>query len=320
MMTLTEKVISGDIQAAARIITLLEDGSPEALTEIGALYQHTGKAYIIGVTGAPGTGKSTLTDNLISSFRTKGKSVGVIAIDPTSALTGGALLGDRIRMQRHSADSQVFIRSLATRGWAGGLARAAMGAVRVMDAMGKDIVLVETVGSGQVELDIFRAADTTLVILTPDSGDDIQMMKAGILEVVDIFVINKSDKEGADRSKADLKAMVSVVNRGGEEWEPPVVLAEAINDKGTAELTDVILQHRDYLLSSGVIEKRRRERIRLELLENIEDFIRDFGNTIRTTAGFELRVDDILKGRAVPRRAAEELIYLLAEKHQKKQD
>ena len=319
-MTLTEKVISGDIQAAARIITLLEDGSPEALTEIGALYQHTGKAYIIGVTGAPGTGKSTLTDNLISSFRTKGKSVGVIAIDPTSALTGGALLGDRIRMQRHSADSQVFIRSLATRGWAGGLARAAMGAVRVMDAMGKDIVLVETVGSGQVELDIFRAADTTLVVLTPGSGDDIQMMKAGILEVVDIFVINKSDKEGADHLKSEIEAMLSVVNRDGEEWEPPVVLTEAINDKGTAELTDVILKHRDYLVSGGGVEQRRRERVKLELLENVESLIRDYLGTIKMSSEFEKRVDDLLKGRTVLRCVAEELVDLLAEKHRKEKN
>jgi len=320
MMTLAEKIISGDIQAAARLITLLEDGSPEALTEIDALYSHTGKAGIVGITGAPGTGKSTLTDNLVSSFRVHEKSVGVVAIDPTSALTGGALLGDRIRMQRHSADSQVFIRSLATRGWSGGLARATLGAVRVMDAMGKDIILVETVGSGQVELDIFRAADTTLVVLTPGSGDDIQIMKAGILEVVNIFVVNKSDKEGADHLKSDIEAMLSVANRSNEEWEPPIVLTEAIHDKGTAELTEVILKHRDYLLSGGGMEQRRRERVKLELLENVEGFIKDHLSTIKMSAEFEKMVDDLLKGGTVPRRAAEELIDLLVEKRRKEED
>ena len=316
-MSLAERVISGDVRAAARLITLLEDGSPEALEEIDKLYPNTGRAYIIGVTGAPGTGKSTLIDNLVSGFRHQGKGVGVVAIDPTSALTSGALLGDRIRMQRHSTDDQVFIRSLATRGWAGGLARATLGTVRVMDALGKDIIMIETVGSGQVELDIFRAADTTLAVLTPGSGDDIQMMKAGILEVVDIFVINKSDKEDADHLKSDLEAMFSAVNRGGEEWKPPVILTEAINDKGTAELTDVILKHRDYLVSGGGVEQRRRERVKLELLENVEGFIRDYLGTIKMSAEFEKRVDNLLKGRTVPRRAAEELVDLLMEKRRK---
>lgn len=319
-MSLAERVISGDAQAAARLITLLEDGSSEALAEIDGLYPHTGKADIIGITGAPGTGKSTLTDNLVSGFRDQGKSVGVVAIDPTSALTGGALLGDRIRMQRHSADSQVFIRSLATRGWAGGLARAALGTVRVMDAMGKDIIMIETVGSGQVELDIFRATDTTLVVLTPDSGDDIQMMKAGILEVVDIFVVNKSDKEGAEYLKSDLEGMLAMAKPHGDKWVPPVVLTEATSNKGTPELIDAILRHREYLLSGRGMEKRRRERVRLELLESIEGYVQDFVNIIKTAADFEIKVDDILKGRAVPRQAAEELINLLAARRQKAND
>ncbi len=318
-MSLAEKVLSGDIQAAARLITMLEDGSPEALAEIDELYSHTGKAYIIGITGAPGTGKSTLTDNLVSSFRAQGKSVGVVAIDPTSALTGGALLGDRVRMQRHSADSQVFIRSLATRGWAGGLARAALGAVWVMDALGKDIILIETVGSGQVELDIFRAADTTLAVLTPGSGDDIQIMKAGILEVVDIFVVNKSDKEGAEGMKVGLEAMLAAAERSGNEWTPQIVLTEAINDIGTAELTEAILKHREYLSGVGGMEKRRRERVRLELLENVEGFVKDFIGNIKTSAEFERRIDEILNGGAVPRQAAEEIIDMLAEKRKKEQ-
>lgn len=313
-MSLAERIRAGDTQAAARLITMLENGSPDAFSELDKLYTPAGKAGIIGITGAPGTGKSTLTGNLVSNFRARGKSVGVVAIDPTSALTGGALLGDRIRMQRHSADSGVFIRSLATRGWAGGLTRAALGAVRVMDAMGKDIILIETVGSGQVELDIFRAADTTMVVLTPSSGDAIQMMKAGILEVADIFVVNKADKEGADRLKSELENMLASAD-GGQEWKPPVILTEASNDKGTAELVDVILRHRDYLLSGGGLEQRRRERARLELLENVEGYVKDYVNSIRSGADFEHWVDDLLSGRTVPRRAAKELFDMLTEKH-----
>lgn len=313
-MSLAERIRAGDTQAAARLITMLENGSPDAFSELDKLYTPAGKAGIIGITGAPGTGKSTLTGNLVSSFRARGKSVGVVAIDPTSALTGGALLGDRIRMQRHSADSGVFIRSLATRGWAGGLTRAALGAVRVMDAMGKDIILIETVGSGQVELDIFRAADTTMVVLTPGLGDAIQIMKAGILEVADIFVVNKADKEGADRLKSELENMLASAD-GGQEWKPPVILTEASNDKGTAELADVILRHRDYLLSGGGLEQRRRERARLELLENVEGYVKDYVNSIRSGADFEHWVDDLLSGRTVPRRAAKELFDMLTEKH-----
>lgn len=313
-MSLAERIRAGDTQAAARLITMLENGSPDAFSELDKLYTPAGKAGIIGITGAPGTGKSTLTGNLVSNFRARGKSVGVVAIDPTSALTGGALLGDRIRMQRHSADSGVFIRSLATRGWAGGLTRAALGAVRVMDAMGKDIILIETVGSGQVELDIFRAADTTMVVLTPGLGDAIQIMKAGILEVADIFVVNKADKEGADRLKSELENMLASAD-GGQEWKPPVILTEASNDKGTAELVDVILRHRDYLLSGGGLEQRRRERARLELLENVEGYVKDYVNSIRSGADFEHWVDDLLSGRTVPRRAAKELFDMLTEKH-----
>ena len=311
-MSLAERVRAGDIQAAARLITLLEDNAPEALTEIDALYLRTGKAYIIGITGAPGTGKSTLTDNLINHFREQDKSIGVVAIDPTSALTGGAILGDRIRMQRHGADDKVFIRSLATRGWSGGLARVVLGAVHVMDAMGKDIIIIETVGSGQVELDIFRAADTTLLVLNPGSGDDIQMMKAGILEVVDIFVVNKADKEGADLLKADIDSMLSMADNRPDNWLPPVVLTEAINDKGTGELAEAITGHQEHLVSSGGMENRRRERARLDILENLEGVFKDFVNEIQESELLSQQVDDLQQGKNVPRRAAEQLIWLLS--------
>ena len=310
-MSLAAKVLKGDVQAAARLITLIDDASPDALKEMESLYPHTGKAYIVGVTGAPGVGKSTLTDNLISYFRQKDMSVGVIAIDPTSALTGGALLGDRIRMQRHTADPQVFIRSLATRGWVGGLAKAAIGAVHVMDAMGKDIILVETVGSGQVELDIVKAADTTLLVLAPDAGDEIQTMKAGILESADVIAINKADLEGADRLKVDLESMLTMKSRHSGDWLATIVMTEAINDKGTDELSSTLLKHHEYLIASGKLPERRRERAKLELLETVEGHLKDMIHDLDGGDYLEKLVDDIQIGKKSPQNAAAEIIRRL---------
>ncbi len=310
-MSLAEKVLAGDVQAAARLISRIEDESPDALAEMDSLYPHTGQAYIVGVTGAPGVGKSTLTDNLISFFRRQGKTIGVIAIDPTSALTGGALLGDRVRMQRHSADPAVFIRSLATRGWVGGLARAAIGAIHVMEALGKDIILVETVGSGQVEIDIVKAADTTMVVLTPGSGDEIQTMKAGILEAADILVVNKADTEGTDRLKADLESMLALKERRPEEWKSPVIMTEAINDKGTEELAAVIMSHHDFLIESGGMAGGKRERARLELLEAVEGYVRDLIYRLDSGDYLEKLVDDLLHGSKNPRHAAREITVRL---------
>ena len=307
-VSLSAKVLKGDARAAARLITLIEDGSPDALTAMEALYSHTGKAHVVGVTGAPGVGKSTLTDNLIGSFRRQSLTVGVIAIDPTSALTGGALLGDRIRMQRHTADSAVFIRSLATRGWAGGMAKAALGAIHVVDAMGKDIIFVETVGSGQVELDIVKAADTTLLVLTTGAGDEIQVMKAGILESADVIAINKADKEGADRLKADLESMLTLKTRRPQEWLPPVVLTEAINNKGTEKLAESIEKHRDYLVSSGEMQNRRRERVKLELQAAVEGHIKDLISQLDGGDYLEKLVDDMQRGKTNPLKASLEII------------
>jgi LAO/AO transport system kinase len=312
-MGLATKVLAGDVQAAARLISQIEDEAPDALKEMDEIYPHTGRAYIVGVTGPPGTGKSTLTDNLIGFFRKKGMSVGVVAIDPTSALTGGAILGDRVRMQRHNTDSEVFIRSLATRGWVGGLARATIAAIHVMDAMGKDVILVETVGSGQIEIDIVKAADTTLIVLTPGAGDEIQMMKAGILEAVDVFVINKADKDGADGLKMDLEAMLMMKPRKPDEWSPGIVLTEAIHDKGTEELAEEILRHREFLVPSGTLRKRQRERTRLELLETVEGFIKDLINQIDNGDYLEKLVDDLLQGRTNPRSAAREITRRLTD-------
>lgn len=312
-MGLATKVLAGDVQAAARLISQIEDETPDALAEMNYIYPHTGRAYIVGVTGSPGAGKSTLADNLISFFRKQNMSVGVIAIDPTSALTGGAILGDRVRMQRHSTDKEVFIRSLATRGWVGGLAKATIGAIHVMDAMGKDIILVETVGSGQIEIDIVKAADTTLVVLTPGAGDEIQMMKAGILEAVDIFVINKADREGADNLKMSLEVMLMMKPCRPEEWLPRIILTEAIHDKGTQELAEEILRHQEFLVASGELKKRQRQRAKLELIETVEGYIKDFVHQIDEGDYLEKLVDDLLQGRTNPHRATLEITSRLAD-------
>jgi len=311
-MGLASKVLAGDISAAAKLISGIEDEAPSALEEMNHIYPHTGKAYVIGVTGSPGAGKSTLTDSLISFLRGRSMTVGVIAVDPTSAFTGGAILGDRVRMQKHSADKGVFIRSLATRGWVGGLAKAAIGALHVMDAMGKEIILVETVGSGQIEIDITRAADTTIIVLTPGTGDEIQMMKAGILEAADIFVINKADKGGADILKTNLEVMLGTKAHLPNEWQPGIVLTEAIYGKGTEELVAEMFRHREFLTSSGELAKRRKERVKLELMETIESYLKDFIHEIDKGDYLTKLIDDLVQGKTNPQSAALEITNRLA--------
>ncbi len=312
-MELASKVLEGDVQAAARLISRLENEAPGVWEEMDSIYPHTGRAHIVGVTGPPGAGKSTLTDNLIRFFRKDSITVGVIGIDPTSAFTGGAILGDRVRMQGHSADAGVFIRSLATRGWVGGLAKAAIGAIHVMDAMGKDIILVETVGSGQIEMDIARAADTTLIVLTPGAGDEIQMMKSGILEAADIFVVNKADKEGADDIKVNLEVMLALKTHHTSGWRPAIVLTEAIYDKGTEGLTSEISRHREFLVSGGELQKRQKERAKLELLETMESFVKDFVHGIDEGDYLEKLVDDLFQGKTTPHAATLEITNRLAD-------
>ncbi|MBM4447942.1 MAG: methylmalonyl Co-A mutase-associated GTPase MeaB [Chloroflexi bacterium] len=308
---LASKVLSGDTIAAAKLISGIADEVPGAFEEMSHIYPHTGKAYIVGITGAPGAGKSTLTSNLISHFRKENRTVGVIAIDPTSAFTGGALLGDRVRMQQHGEDKDVFIRSLATRGLQGGLAKATIGTIHIMDAMGKDIILVETVGSGQIEIDITRVADTTLFVMTPGAGDAIQMMKAGILEATDIFVINKADKGGADVIKADLQSMLSMKSWLPGEWQPSITLTEALYNKGTAELAAEIAKHRQYLRSTGELEKRKKQRLKLELMESVERLVKDRVSSIDRGEYLDTLIDDLLKGKTDPQTASLHLVSRL---------
>src|SRR5687767_8780312 len=225
-MTLAERVLAGDPRAIARAISLMENEDPQSPALIRAIFAKTGRAYIVGVTGPPGAGKSTLVDRMVTDIRGRAKTVGVLTVDPTSPFTGGALLGDRLRMQGHAADAGVFIRSMATRGHLGGLARATDDAALVLDAAGKDIIIIETVGVGQAEVEIIRTADVCIVILVPGAGDDVQALKAGIMEIADVFVVNKADREGADRLVAAIEANLSLQTfEPGEsvEWRPPIL-------------------------------------------------------------------------------------------------
>ena len=238
-----EQVRSGDVRALARAISAIEDQTPQSEELLEQLFPSTGKAFVIGVTGAPGTGKSTLVDRLATAYRADGRSVGIIAVDPTSPYTGGAVLGDRIRMQGHSGDAGVFIRSMATRGFLGGLARATADVALVLDAAGRQVVILETVGVGQDEVDVVRLADCTLVLLVPGFGDDVQSMKAGLMEVADIFVLNKAEREGADRLQQQVEAMLELApDRDG--WKPPVMRTTATEGTGVPELAGAIEKFR----------------------------------------------------------------------------
>ncbi len=248
MDILINKALAGDTRAIARIISLIENDDPVADGILRRIYPLTGKAMVIGITGSPGAGKSTLTDKLIESFRKKGKSVGIIAVDPSSPFSGGAILADRIRMQRHTGDQGVYIRSMGTRGSLGGLSRGTRGAVLLLDACGKDVIIIETVGVGQSEVDIIKIADTVCVVLVPGMGDDIQIMKAGIMEIANVFAINKADKPGVDRVAAEVRLMLELVR--DKAWTPPVHLTVAENGTGVEEFAESIMKHHEFVKNS----------------------------------------------------------------------
>ncbi|MGI6553447.1 MAG: methylmalonyl Co-A mutase-associated GTPase MeaB [Bacillota bacterium] len=265
MLILAEEIMQGNRRSLAKAITLIENEEIDKEGLLARLYPLTGKARIIGVTGPPGAGKSSLVDCLTREFRSQGLKVGIIAVDPTSPFSGGALLGDRIRMQEHALDPGVFIRSMGTRGSLGGLSRATKEAVILFDAFGFQIILIETVGVGQSELDIMHAADTVLVVMSPGGGDVVQTMKAGIMEIADIFVINKADLDGADRTAEELETTLDLA--GGQEWKPPVVKTISLNGDGIQELVHLIYAHACYLEDSGLLQKMRGKRLHEEVME-----------------------------------------------------
>lgn len=261
---LVEGVLGGKRRALARLITLIEDEDPVAVKALAKLYRHTGKAHIVGITGPPGSGKSTIITKMISKLREKGQTIGIVCVDPSSPFSGGALLGDRIRMQEHALDDEVYVRSMGTRGHLGGLARSTSDTVRAIDAFGKDIIIVETVGAGQAEVEIIEIAQTVVVTDVPGSGDDIQTIKAGIMEIADIFVVNKSDRQGADKKVREISAMLELDLRE-REWKPPIILTNARTGEGIPELVEKIGDHMKFLTKSGSLNQKHIARSREEL-------------------------------------------------------
>ncbi len=310
---LSEKILKGDMRATARLIRRIDDGESGVFKELAQLYRHAGRAHIIGFTGSPGVGKSTLVDRVVTLFRRDHKTVGVLAIDPTSPFTGGAILGDRIRMQKHFMDEGVFIRSLATRGNFGGLTRSTADAIIVLDAMGKDIIIVETVGVGQDEIDIVHNAHTTVLVTVPGMGDDIQAIKAGLMEIGDIFVVNKAEREGAAKTVREIRFMLDMSSEKyrNSGWMPPVMSTVAVEDHGVAELHKAILDHRGYLLGHdraklAILEKQR---IRNQLLDLVrENLVETAFKKMGGGAALDQIVDDIVARRKDPYGASAELV------------
>ncbi len=310
MEELVAEVLQGSVRAMAKLITLVENEDSRALHLMGAIYPNTGNAYVLGITGSPGTGKSTLTDKITTILREREQTVGVIAVDPSSPFTGGALLGDRIRMQRSSGDAEVFIRSMATRGNLGGLARTTADVVKIMDAFGKDWVIVETVGVGQDEVEIAKTADTTIVVLAPGLGDTIQSMKAGVMEIADLYVVNKADRSGADELVSEVNVRVEQDSQIKKAvWKPPVVKTIAVENQGTDSLVEAIEKHRSFLHQSGKLTKNRREKTRQETLALLRDEIsRNVLEKVLGNGRFDDLIDDIVAHKKDPYTSVQEII------------
>src|ERR1700737_2748883 len=306
-MSLAGALLSGDVRALARAISLAEDRDPQATELVAELQPNTGHAYLVGLTGAPGTGKSTLADALVKVIRDRGQTVGVIAVDPSSPFTGGAVLGDRIRMSRHTLDKGVFIRSMGARGHLGGLAAATREAIHLLDAYGRDVILVETVGVGQSELEISTICDTVVLVLMPESGDAVQSIKAGILEIADVFVINKTDLGGAEKTRRLIEDAIGL--GPNQAWRPPIVLACAVKEEGIEQVWDVVLEHQAYLKESGMLATRRQQRLKHEVVALVADRAREDARRVLdgdTAAGRRLR--DNRNGKLDPYALAEEVL------------
>jgi LAO/AO transport system kinase len=307
MHQLVKDLLAGNKRAAARLISLVENEESQKRDLLREIYPHTGKAFIVGITGAPGAGKSSLVDRLLQQVRADGLTAGIIAVDPTSPFSGGAILGDRIRMQDHALDSGVFIRSMGTRGSLGGLSRATREAIQVLDAFGKDLIIVETVGVGQSEVDIVKTADSTVVVLTPAGGDSVQTIKAGIMEIADIFVINKADLPGAERTETEISMMLDM---GDEKaWRPPIVPTVSVSGEGLPLMWKSLQEHRDYLTDSGKLKEVRRQRVRRELTEQVEYLVKSkIWEDVRDTIELDSLVEKITQRKEDPYSAAVELL------------
>lgn len=307
---LAERVLAGNPRGVARAISLVESRGQGSRELLARLYPETGKAQVVGVTGPPGSGKSTLTDRLIEHYRKEGKTVGVVAVDPSSPFTGGALLGDRVRMGMRQTDAGVFIRSMATRGSLGGLSRGAPDAVRVLDAAGYDVVIVETVGVGQAEVDIVSIADTVIVVAIPGMGDEIQNIKAGVMEIGDVFVVNKADRDGADRTAAELQEWL--IHTGRDGWEPPVLRTSASKGEGVPALVDMLANHLEHVRDTGAGARKRLLRARQELIDVVRD--EAARRALHDTEGENLLdslAADVSNRRVDPYTAAEKLLARL---------
>jgi LAO/AO transport system kinase len=308
-MTLAERVLAGESRAIARAISLIENEDPQAAALVRAIFAKTGRAYVIGVTGPPGAGKSTLVDRMTADLRGRDNTVGVLTVDPTSPFSGGAVLGDRLRMQGHAADDGVFIRSMATRGHLGGLARATGDAALVLDAAGKEIIVIETVGVGQDEVDIIRTADVSIVVLVPGTGDDVQALKAGIMEIADIFVVNKADREGADRLVASIESNLSLQTFAPGEWRPPIVKTVATSGGGIADLVDTIWRFRSQTEPTQAARRQRRSEFRLREIV-ARQFMDRLERGMLKPGELEVMVERVAAREIDPYTAADELLAL----------